>query len=123
MARVVCETMSGEREYADRRAIGRCVTPRIIFRHILPHLLPTLIVARAGIATTSLFEAVLSYLGTSAYSRRHRAGAMVNENQTYFESAPWLEVLPSLAHQLLALAFNLPDPGDAGDRPPLQGRH
>lgn len=127
VARVVyAETVSlAEREYVVAvRAIGAS-TPRILFRHILPHLLPTLIVwGTLGIATTSLFEATLSYLGIGVQPPTPSWGNMVNENQTYFESAPWLVFFPGLAIGLLALSFNLV--GDALRDildPTLRGRH
>ena len=49
---------------------------------------------------------------------------MANENQTYFESAPWLVFFPSLGIAMLALSFNLI--GDALRDildPTLRGRH
>jgi peptide/nickel transport system permease protein len=127
LARVVyAETVSlAEREYVVAvRAIGAS-TPRILFRHILPHLIPTLIVwGTLGIATTSLFEATLSFLGIGVQPPTPSWGNMVNENQTYFESAPWLVFIPGAAIGLLALSFNLI--GDALRDildPTLRGRH
>jgi len=127
LARVVyAETVSlAEREYVVAvRAIGAS-TPRILFRHILPHLVPTLIVwGTLGIATTSLFEATLSFLGIGVQPPTPSWGNMVNENQTYFESAPWLVFIPGAAIGLLALSFNLI--GDALRDildPTLRGRH
>ena len=127
VARVVyAETVSlAERDYVVAvRAIG-AGTPRILIRHVLPHLLPILIVwGTLGIATTSLFEAMLSYLGMGVQPPTPSWGNMVNENQTYFESAPWLVFFPGLAIGLLALSFNLV--GDALRDildPTLRGRH
>lgn len=127
VARVVyTETISlAEREYVQAvRSVGAS-TPRILMRHILPHLMPTLIVwGTLGIATTSLFEAVLSYLGVGVQPPTPSWGNMANENQTYFESAPWLVFFPSLGIAMLALSFNLI--GDALRDildPTLRGRH
>jgi peptide/nickel transport system permease protein len=127
IARVVyAETMSlAERDYVTAvRSVGAS-TPRILFHHILPHLLPTLIVwGTLGIATTSLFEAMLSYLGIGVQPPTPSWGNMVNENQTYFESAPWLVFFPGTAIGILALSFNLI--GDALRDildPTLRGRH
>jgi peptide/nickel transport system permease protein len=127
IARVVyAETISlSEREYVTAvRSVGAS-TPRILLRHILPHLMPTLIVwGTLGIATTSLFEAMLSYLGIGVQPPTPSWGNMVNENQTYFESAPWLVFFPGIAIGMLALSFNLI--GDALRDildPTLRGRH
>ena len=53
-----------ERDFiVAERSLG-AGAPRILFRHILPHLVPTVIVwGTLGIATTVLLEATLSFLG------------------------------------------------------------
>ena len=109
-ARVIyTETSSlAEREFIDaERTIGAS-TPRILFRHILPHLLPTLIVwGTLGISTTVLLEATLSYLGIGVQPPTASWGTIIFENQTYFQVAPWLVFVPGAAILALALAFNL----------------
>ncbi len=109
-ARVIyTETSSlAEREFIDaERTIGAS-TPRILFRHILPHLLPTLIVwGTLGISTTVLLEATLSYLGIGVQPPTASWGNIIFENQTYFQVAPWLVFVPGAAILALALAFNL----------------
>ena len=109
-ARIIyTETSSlAEREFIDaERTIGAS-TPRILFRHILPHLLPTIIVwGTLGISTTVLLEATLSYLGIGVQPPTASWGNIIFENQTYFQSAPWLVFIPGAAILALALAFNL----------------
>jgi peptide/nickel transport system permease protein len=109
-ARVIyTETSSlSEREFIDaERTIGAS-TPRILFRHILPHLLPTLIVwGTLGISTTVLLEATLSFLGIGVQPPTASWGNIIFENQTYFQVAPWLVFFPGAAILALALAFNL----------------
>ena len=81
---------------------------RILFRHILPHLTPTIIVwGTLGISTTVLLEATLSFLGVGVQPPTASWGNIIFENQTYFQSAPWLVFIPGAAIILLALAFNL----------------
>ena len=81
---------------------------RILFRHILPHLAPTIIVwGTLGISTTVLLEATLSFLGVGVQPPTASWGNIIFENQTYFQSAPWLVFIPGAAIILLALAFNL----------------
>lgn len=92
---------------AAERTLGAS-TPRILFRHILPHLLPTIIVwGTLGISTTVLLEATLSFLGIGVQPPTPSWGNIIFENQTYFQSAPWLVFIPGAAIILLALAFNL----------------
>ena len=109
-ARIIfTETSSlAEREFIDaERTIGAS-TPRILFRHILPHLLPTIIVwGTLGISTTVLLEATLSYLGIGVQPPTASWGNIIFENQTYFQTAPWRVFIPGAAIVLLALAFNL----------------
>jgi peptide/nickel transport system permease protein len=109
-ARVVyTETTSlSEREFiAAERTLGASQS-RILFRHILPHLVPTLIVwGTLGISVTVLLEATLSFLGVGVQPPTPSWGNIIFENQTYFQAAPWLVFIPGAAILLLALAFNL----------------
>ena len=92
---------------AAERTLGASKS-RILFRHILPHLLPTIIVwGTLGISTTVLLEATLSFLGIGVQPPTPSWGNIIFENQTYFQTAPWLVFIPGAAIILLALAFNL----------------
>ncbi|MBA3910772.1 MAG: peptide ABC transporter permease [Rhodobacter sp.] len=92
---------------AAERTLGAS-TSRILFRHILPHLIPTIIVwGTLGISTTVLLEATLSFLGVGVQPPTPSWGNIIFENQTYFQTAPWLVFIPGAAIILLALAFNL----------------
>jgi peptide/nickel transport system permease protein len=110
MARVI---FTETRSLADRdfvvaeRSLG-AGSARILGRHILPHLMPTLLVySTLGISTTVLLEATLSYLGVGVQPPTPSWGNIIFENQTYFSSAPWLVFIPGAAIIVLALAFNL----------------
>lgn len=126
IARVIyTETTSlVEREYIEAaRALGAS-TPRILFRHLIPHLVPTIIVyATLGIATTVLLEAMLSFLGRGVQPPTPAWGMMIFESQSYFLNAPWLVFIPGAAILIVALAFNLAGDGlrDALD-PTQRGR-
>ncbi|WP_424929877.1 ABC transporter permease [Amaricoccus tamworthensis] len=97
-----------ERDFiAAERTLGASTT-RIVFRHILPHLIPMIVVwGTLGISTTVLLEATLSYLGVGVQPPTPSWGNIIFENQTYFQSAPWLVFFPGAAIVVLALAFNL----------------
>jgi peptide/nickel transport system permease protein len=89
------------------RALG-AAWPRILLVHLLPHLVPTILVyATLGIATTVLLEATLSYLGVGVRPPTPSWGGIIFESQSYFLTAPWLVFLPGIAILLSALAFNL----------------
>ena len=110
IARVIyTETTSlAQRDYIEAaRALG-AGTPRILIRHLIPHLLPTVLVyATLGIATTVLLEAMLSYLGVGVQPPDPSWGGIVFESQSYFISAPWLVFIPGIAIVAMALSFNL----------------
>jgi peptide/nickel transport system permease protein len=97
-----------EREFiAAEKTLGAS-SARILLRHILPHLVPTIIVwGTLGISTTVLLEATLSYLGIGVQPPTPSWGNIIFENQTYFQAAPWLVFFPGIAILALALAFNL----------------
>jgi peptide/nickel transport system permease protein len=97
-----------EREFViASRGLG-ATNQRVLVKHILPHLLPTVLVyATLGIATTVLLEATLSFLGIGVRPPTPSWGNIIFENQTYFITAPWLVFIPGIAITLLALSFNL----------------
>ena len=96
------------REYIEAaRALG-AAWPRILFLHVLPHLIPTILVwATLGIATTVLLEATLSFLGIGVQPPTPSWGGIIFESQSCFLTAPWLVFFPGIAIMALALAFNL----------------
>jgi peptide/nickel transport system permease protein len=110
LARIIfTETRSlAEREYVTAELSIGASRARILFRHILPHLVPTMLVyGTLGVATTVLLEATLSFLGVGVQPPTPSWGNIINENQTYFTTAPWLVFIPGGAIILLALGFNL----------------
>lgn len=81
---------------------------RVLFLHILPHLVPTAIVwGTLGIATTVLLEATLSFLGIGVQPPQPSWGNIIFESQSYFQAAPWLVFFPGAIILLTALSFNL----------------
>jgi len=110
IARVIySETIAiSSREFiAVERTLGAS-NLRILFSHLLPHLVPTIMVwATLGISTTVLLEATLSFLGVGVQPPTPSWGNIIFESQTYFTSAVWLVLFPGLAIIFLALSFNL----------------
>ncbi len=89
------------------RSIG---TPswRIIVKHILPNVMPPLLVQ---IALTSGFamlaEASLSFLGLGVQPPDASWGTMLDEGRRRLSEQPWLVVWPGLALGVTVLAFNV----------------
>jgi peptide/nickel transport system permease protein len=81
---------------------------RLLMRHVLPHLIPVLIVyATLGIAAVVLFESALSFLGAGVPPPAASWGTMLAEHASYFRSDPRLLILPGAAIAATVLAFNL----------------
>ena len=102
------------------RAVGNPHV-RIALRHILPNVVPPLIVqATLAIAAAVIAEASLSFLGLGQQPPAPSWGSMLNTAKNFVENAPWMAVWPGLSIFLLVLSFNLL--GD-GLRDALDPRH
>jgi peptide/nickel transport system permease protein len=89
------------------RAIGNPKW-RIALKHILPNILPQLMVqATLTIATAIIAEASLSFLGLGQQPPAPSWGSMLNSAQRFLTNAPWMAVWPGLAIFLVVLSFNL----------------
>jgi peptide/nickel transport system permease protein len=94
---------------------------RIAFRHVLPNVVPPLIVqATLAIAAAVIAEASLSFLGLGQQPPAPSWGSMLNTAKNYIEQAPWMAIWPGLSIFVLVLSFNLL--GD-GLRDALDPRH
>ena len=107
------------REFIEPAIALGASSPRILIRHVLPHVAPLVVVyATLGIAATVLFEATLSYLGAGVPRPTPSWGSMISEGTPYYQTDPLLVLVPGLAIMLTILAFNLL--GDALRTPPAQ---
>jgi peptide/nickel transport system permease protein len=81
---------------------------RLILLHLLPNVLPTMIVvATLGVSAAILAAAGLSFLGLGAQPPQPEWGAMLSGARDYFNRAPWLMVIPGVAIAVTVLGFNL----------------
>lgn len=97
---------------------------RIMFRHLVPNVFPTLFVmVTMDLGFAILAEASLSFLGIGINPPTATWGAMINGGQRYLFTNPLLSIAPGMAIVLAVLAFNLVGDGlrDALD-PRLRGR-
>lgn len=96
-----------EREFVmAARAVGSSDL-RIIFRHILPNCISTLLVqASVSFAAAVLAEASLSYLGLGTQPPDASWGRMLKEAQGFVGLAPWAAIFPGLAIAITVLGFN-----------------
>ena len=110
VARVVrAETLSlSSRDFVTAaRALG-APSRRLIARHLLPNVLPIIVVMAAlGTSGTLLLEAALSFLGLGVPPPTPSWGRMIEEATIYFRTSPWLAMFPGLAIFYAVLGFNL----------------
>jgi peptide/nickel transport system permease protein len=112
-----------ETEYVRAaRALGAS-GPALIGRHILPNILPTVIVyGTLFMANAILVEAALSFLGLGVQPPTPSWGLMVATGRDFLLITPHITTIPGLAIMLAVLGFNLLGDGlrDALD-PRLRG--
>lgn len=106
-----------EKEFVDAaRAIG-ATSFHIITRHILPNVMPTiLVIATVNVSTVILSEAGLSFLGLGVQPPMPTLGQMLSEGRQVFSIAWWNAVFPGLAIMLIVLGINLLGDGLAEGR-------
>lgn len=81
---------------------------RILFRHILPHVAPELIVTCSlGFASAVMSEAGLSYLGLGIQPPTPSFGKMLSEAQSCLLQAGWYVLVPAAAITSRVMGFNL----------------
>jgi len=82
---------------------------RILFRHIVPNTLSSVIVqATMGLASAIIWAGALGFLGLGAIPPEPEWGAMLGDSYRFLTSGAWWAVLfPGLAIMLSVLGFNL----------------
>ena len=79
----------------------------IVIRHIVPNLVPTLLVLfTLNVPASILSESALSFLGIGIQPPDVSLGLMVNQSKTLLFQMPWLALVPSGMIMILVLTFN-----------------
>lgn len=106
VARALALSLTLEQFVVASHAIG-ATGPQIIWRHLLPNLLPPIIVqATAMLAIAVAFASALSFLGLGVEPPTPDWGLMVSEGQRLIYDALWVPFFPGLAITLTVLAVN-----------------
>jgi len=97
-----------EQPYIDLARISGASTRRILFRHVLPNVMPTLLVlVTLNVALIILVEASLSFLGAGIPPPTPAWGLMVAEGRDLIKTSWWVSIIPGIAIFLTVLAVNL----------------
>ena len=81
---------------------------RIFVRHLLPHVLPLVIVYLALNVPNAIFaEASLSFLGLGVPQPTPSWGSMIQDGFAYYRAAPWIALFPGIAIALAVVSINL----------------
>lgn len=97
-----------ERMFVQAARVMGASNLRIIFRHILPVILPTLLtIATLDFAFVMLAELALSFLGIGIQAPEVTWGLMVSQGRQYLTNAWWLAFWPGLAIILTTMSLNL----------------
>ena len=96
-----------DREYTlASRTLGAS-NIRLIFKHILPNAMGTIITSAVLMIPSVIFtEATISYLGLG-FQDMQSLGVILSENQTYLNTYAYLILFPSIIMALIMISFNL----------------
>jgi peptide/nickel transport system permease protein len=94
--------------YVEAARVAGAGNNRIMFRHLMPNLMGTLIVyGTLRISTAILAEAGLSFLGLGAQPPQPTWGNMLSDGRDYILFYTWLPLFPGLAILITVAGFNL----------------
>lgn len=96
-----------ERPYVEAAIAIGASKGRILLRHVLPNVLPSVIIAvTLYVPHVILYEAALSFLGLGVPPPEPTWGRIIAEGREYVETAWWISVLPGLVLMATVLAVN-----------------
>ena len=97
-----------EREYVTAAVVVGCRPPRIMFRHLLPNVLATvMVIATLQTGGFILLVASLSFLGVGIPKPTSAWGVMIADGREFLLMASWVAVVPGVAISMLIVSLNL----------------
>ena len=97
-----------ERDFVRLARVAGCSKLRIMFSHILPNIVNTIIImATIEIGGIIVLTASMSFLGLGTQPPSCDWGLMLAEGRQYITYASWLVTFPGLAIVITVLGFNL----------------
>ena len=96
------------RDFVEAAIVNGGTAPHILWTHILPNILPLMVVtAAADIGALMMELAGLSFLGFGSQPPAPEWGLMMNEGRQQLQTAPWLIFFPGLTIFITVVIFNL----------------
>lgn len=97
-----------KRDYVEAAIVNGGTSLHILWRHILPNILPLMVITAASDIGAMMMElAGLSFLGFGSQPPSPEWGLMLNEGRQQMQTAPWLMIFPGLAIFITVVIFNL----------------
>ena len=97
-----------QQEFVSLARIAGCSDFTIMFRHIVPNLLPSILVlATLHVGYVIVLEAALSFLGVGIPPPTPSWGVMVADGRGLIEQAWWVSILPGVAILVTVLSLNI----------------
>lgn len=80
---------------------------KIIFKHVLPPIIPTILVAATtNLSSAIMTESALSFLGLGIQQPKSSWGSLLENAQSNLQSAPHMALIPGLFIIVTVVAFN-----------------
>jgi len=97
------------REYVEAATLIGVRTPTILFKHILPNVMTSvLVIATIHLAIAIILEATLSFVGLGIPPTKPSLGTLIRIGNSYlFSGEWWIAIMPGAALVVLVLAINL----------------
>ncbi|WP_411683210.1 nickel transporter permease [Clostridium thailandense] len=97
-----------KKDYIKAAKMGGAKEYQIIFKYILPNIIPSLVVmATMDLGTMMLQISSLSFLGLGAQPPTPEWGNMLNEGKDYMQTLPGLMIYPGVGIFITVMVFNL----------------
>ena len=95
-------------EFVSLARIAGCSNLTIMFRHVVPNLIPSILVlATLHVGYVIVLEAALSFLGVGLPPPTPSWGVMVADGRGLIEQAWWISILPGIAILVTVLSLNI----------------
>lgn len=96
-----------ERDYVKYAAFIGISPWKVMYSHILPAVLPTMITAStAAIASSIMVESALSFLGRGIAAPMSSWGSLLQNAQKFLQKAPYMAIIPGILIILTVFSFN-----------------